>query len=114
MACINLGSIGITANTTTANTLLRSELDNIGMAVNPAVTTEEIQPLQRVDVRIAEVGGVTAMRVSIGTRAGATAGMYGYSRLPPFSLPRLGHFTRGERACASLKFGLGQFLFGSA
>ena len=70
--------MGVTANTIKCIAFLRSELDDIGIMVNPAKnvallpnghapTVEEVQLVKRVDVRVADKEGVTVVGVPIVT-----------------------------------------------
>lgn len=70
--------VEVPANTVSASTPPRRELDDIGIVINPvksvvqppkehAPTAEEIQLLESVDVLITEEGGVTVLGVPIGT-----------------------------------------------
>ena len=75
---ISLGLMIITANMIGAIAFLRSDLDDIGIVVNPAEivallpkghapTAEEASFLESADVRIANDGGVTVVGVAIDT-----------------------------------------------
>ena len=75
---VPLGLRRVTANTVRPFPFLRREVEDIGIAVNPAntvalppkghaPTAEEIPLLESVDVRIAGEEGVTAVDVPIGT-----------------------------------------------
>ena len=75
---VSLGLTEITASTVRAIAFLRRELDDIGIVVNAAKTVElpprmlapmaeVISLLERVEVRIADEGGVTVGGVPIGT-----------------------------------------------
>ena len=75
---VSLGLMGVTANRVRAFAFLRRDLVDISIVVNTAKTvalppkghaptTEEISPVERVDVRIVGEGGVTVVCVPIGT-----------------------------------------------
>ena len=78
MGDVSLGLTRITADTVRAFAYLRRELEDIGIAVNPAKTiaqqpkghaptAEEISLLESVDVRIANEGGATVVGFPTGT-----------------------------------------------